>query len=301
MVLFDRPGFFLLLPFLLGALILARRGALTTWTRRQALICLLVRSAIAILVCLALAGPRLTGETRDVAVVFLRDISASVEHEASRWDSFLKEAGDQDRRSASAVFAAEPQVVRAFGSSATVPGKTSPDASNLQAALEFAGAMLPADRPGRIVLLSDGVWTAGRDPVETASALAVRGVEIDVVPAQPETRPEVGVVRLDVPPGVRVQEVFDLSATVHASVRAPGARLRLYQNHLLVSEIRRDLVAGDNAVVFPNVRASDGLGLYEVEVVAEADTRAENNRKKVGVAHGGAPKVLIVDSQPEQT
>jgi Ca-activated chloride channel family protein len=301
MVLFDRPAFLFLLPFALGALILARRNALTAWGRRQTLVCLAVRAAITGLVGLALAGPRLTGTTRDANVVFLRDLSASAERESARWETFVKEAG-QERRSAEVVFGREPQVVRALGTSVvSAPEKLAQDASNLQAALEFAGAILPAEQPGRIVLLSDGVWTAGRDPAEAAASLASRGVEIDVVPAAPETRPEVGVVRLDVPSGVRVGEVFDLSATVQAAVPTPGARLRLYQNHLLVSEIRRDLTAGENTVVFPNVQAGEGLALYEVEVEAEADTRSENNRKKVGVAHGGAPKVLIVDSQPEQS
>jgi Ca-activated chloride channel family protein len=302
MVLFDRPGFLFLLPVVLGALILARRGALTSWGRPQALTCLVVRGAIAVLVCLALAGPRLVGETREPAVVFLRDVSASAERETARFEAFVQEAGGRDRRSAEVTFAGTPQVVRAFGeAAASLPENLPRDASNLQAALEFAGAMLPADLAGRIVLLSDGVGTSGRDPLETAASLAARGVEIDVVPASPETRPEVGIARLEVPAGVRVQELFDLTAIVHASSPAPGARVRLYQDHLLVAELQRDLAAGDNTVVFPNVRAGEGLALYEVEVAAEADTRPENNRKKAAAAHGGAPKVLVVDAQREQS
>jgi Ca-activated chloride channel family protein len=302
MVFFDRPGFLLLIPFVLGALFLARRGALTTWGSRQALACLAVRSAIGVLVCLALAGPRLAGETREPAVVFLRDVSASVENKQGRFDAFLKEAGGTDRRSAEVAFAQEPQVVRAFGdTSVSSFGKVKKDASNLEAGLEFAGAMLPSDRPGRIVLFSDGVWTAGHDPMEIAASLATRGVEIDVVPVPPETRPEVGVARIEIPSSVRKGELFDLTATVHAAAPSAAAILRLYQDNLLAAEVRRDLVAGENTVTFLNVRASEGLAIYEVEVVADADTRPENNRKKAAAAHGGAARVLIVDSQPEQS
>lgn len=302
MVFFDRPGFLLLIPVVFGALFLARRNALTTWGSRQALACLAVRGAIGTLVCLAMAGPRLAGETREPAVVFLRDVSASVENQEGRFDAFLKETGNPDRRSAEVAFAAEPQVVRAFGDSkATAAGKSHREASNLQAALEFAGAMLPADRPGRIVLFSDGVWTAGRDPLEIAASLADRGVEVDVVSAPAETRPEVGVARIDIPAAVRKGEIFDLSAMVHAASPSPGATIRLYQDNLLAAEVRRDLAAGDNTVVFPNLRASEGLAIYEVEVVADADTRPENNRKKAAAAHGGAATVLVVDGQPEQS
>jgi Ca-activated chloride channel family protein len=301
MVLFDRPEFLFLLPPVLLVLGLARRRALTSWSRAQAVFSTILRGLIAALVCLALAGPRLVGETREPAVVFLRDVSASAEQGAGRFEAFVKEAGGSDRRSAEVTFAGAPGVVRAFGEEiANAPEKVRRDVTNLQAALEFAGAILPADRAGRIVLLSDGVSTAGRDPLETAASLAERGIEIDVVPAPPETRPEVAVTRMEVPSGVRVQELFDLPATVHAGGPAPGARIRLYQNHLLVAEVRRDLAAGDNEIVFPNVRASEGLAVYEVEVQADADTRPENNRKKTAVSHGGAPRVLIVDARREQ-
>ena len=54
--------------------------------------------------------------------------------------------------------------------------------TDLSAALEFAATLLPADRPARIVLLSDGVPTAGRNPIETAAQL--HNVEIDTVAVQ---------------------------------------------------------------------------------------------------------------------
>ena len=62
--------------------------------------------------------------------------------------------------------------------------------------MEFAGAALPADRPGRVVVSSDGRWT-GADPQEAASVLAERGVEIDVLPAPADERPEIGAARIE--------------------------------------------------------------------------------------------------------
>jgi len=298
---FDRPGFLFLIPVVLGLLVFARHRALTSWTARQAAACLTVRAAIASLVCLALAGPRLIGETRDPAVIFLRDVSASMGEAAGKMGVFAETARKEARRSAEAVFAGVPQATRAFGEETAAPVEIAPDASNLQAALEFSGAALPPDRPGRIVLFSDGIWNAGRDPLETAAELASRGVEIDVAPAPPDTRPETGVARLDMPASIREGEVFDLAATVHASTTAPGSSIRLYQNNLLLAEIHRDLTAGDNTIVFPNVRAEGRMALYEAEVSATQDTRSENNRKKNAAAHGGAARVLIVDANPAQS
>lgn len=298
---FDRPGFLFLIPVVLGILVFAQRRALTTWTARQTAACLATRGAIASLLCLALAGPRLIGETRDPAVIFLRDVSASMGESGEKTDVWTEEGDKETQRSAEAIFAGTPQITRAFGEKPTVPGKIPADATDLQAALEFGGAVLPPDRPGRIVLFSDGNWNSGRDPLETAAELASRGVEIDVVPAPPDTRPEVGVARIDLPASIREGEVFDLMALVHASLSSPGASIRLYQNNLLLAETRRDLTAGDNEIVFPNVRAEDGMALYEVEVSATQDTRPENNRKRIAAAHGGAAKVLIVDANPSQS
>jgi Ca-activated chloride channel family protein len=296
MLLFDRPGLLALIPVVFAVLILARRRALTQWTPRQAVVCLALRGGIAILICLALAGPRLGGETREPAVIFLRDVSASMSVNGN-WPEI---SGEKARRSAAVVFAATPEVVRGFGSESAGPGAVRPDATDLRAALEFAGAALPANRPGRLVLESDGRWT-GEDPLGAAASLAERGVEIDVLPAPPDLRPEAGVARIEMPASVRTGEVFDLTAIVHSTVPAPEAVLRLFQNNLLVAELRRDLDAGDNAVVFPNVRAEDGMALYEVEVASAVDTRTENNRKKTASAHGGPAQVLIVDANPAQS
>ncbi len=301
MLHFDRPGFLFFIPIVLGILVLARRGALTTWTVRQAATCLALRGAIACLLCLALAGPRLIGETRDPAVIFLQDVSASMGEDAERAGAWREIIGKDPLRSAEVVFAGTPQIARAFGAKTTVGGEIPADATDLQSALEFSAAALPPDRPGRIVLWSDGNWNTGRDPLGTAAELAERGVEIDVVPGPPDPRPEAGVATLELPSSVREGEVFDLTATVHASPPSQGASVRLYQNNLLLAETRRDLIAGDNAVVFPNVRAAGRMALYEVEVTADQDTRPENNRKRIAVAHGGAARVLIVDANPAQS
>jgi hypothetical protein len=42
------------------------------------------------------------------------------------------------------------------------------------------------------------------------------------------------------------------------------------------------------------------MALYEVEVSAPEDSAAENNRKRVAVAHSGRPKVLVIDKNPTQ-
>ncbi len=302
---FDRPFFLFLFPAAFALLLLARRKTLAQWSPRQAALCLGIRSLILALLCLALAGPRWLTETRETSVVLLRDVSASLSPEAaaSASDFSDRALSAGENRSAEVIFAREPAVLKPFGGTRTEPASPPPgtDATDLASGLEFAAAILPADRPGRIVLLSDGLDTTGRDPLETAAALAEQGIEIDVVPLRSPPREEIAVVSLRTPSLVREGEVFDLTAKIQANIAVDSAILRLYQNNLLVAEIQKSLAAGSSEVNFPKVKAEGRTALYEVEVSSPDDTRAENNRRKMVLRHGGPARVLIIDKNPAQS
>jgi Ca-activated chloride channel homolog len=289
----DRPGFLLLLPIALLLIFLAERRSLVTWTRRQAIFCRILRVAVVALIVLALAGPRSVHTSDKVAVIFLRDVSDSISLPVSR----------EENRSAEILFAREPVVLQPFGQPPLDPAPARPaaDASDLSSALEFAAALLPPDQAGRIVLLSDGVVTAGRDPLVSAASLAERGVEIDTIPLPSSTLPETAVTSLQAPTHVREGEVFDLTATLHASAAVEEATLRLYQNQILVAERQVPLTQGTTEVMFPRIPATGRTALYEVEVSSESDTHGENNRRRMVLAHGGPAKVLIIDNAPEQS
>jgi uncharacterized membrane protein len=302
MVDFDRPGLLLLIPAALLLQWIGARKSLTRWTAQQKVSCALLRAVILLLLGLALAGPRWLTRTTEPAVVLLRDVSASIGGEAKAANEQFAEtfAASNPNRVAEVTFAREPRVVRGFG--ASVKRETLPpvdeEATDLSAALEFAATLLPADRPGRIVLFSDGVATSGRNPIETAAQL--REVEIDTVPLPAAPGPDAAVVSLKLPDSIREGEIFNLSAQLFSTTTLNAATIRLYQNDLLVGEIRKDLPKGVSEVTFPNVRADGRMALYEVEVAAPEDLTAENNRKKIAVAHSGRPRVLIIDKTPTQ-
>lgn len=294
---FDRPAFLLLVPAALALVWWGARKSLAHWTPRQALLCMAVRSLVLALIGCAVAGPRWLSSTSEVAVVFLRDVSASVPPEArSRAAQFGRDASAlQPDRSAEVIFAARPELRHASGGKGKEE-KPPPadDATDISSALEFAAAILPADRPGRIVLLSDGRDTAGRSPVGVVPALGK--VEIDTWPAVGAPRPDVSVAAITPPPHLREGEVFDLRAKIHAATAMSGVVVRLFQDNLKVAEQKLDTVpAGGTEVVFPRVRGSGRLTLYEVEVAGTGDEIPGNNRKKIAVAQKGRAQVLIID------
>ena len=240
MIDFDRPAFLLLIPAAILLPWLGGRYSLAHWRKRQAVLCPLLRMVILILLCLALAGPRWLTKTTDAAVVLLRDVSASIGPDAEK-NQFAEIMAAHPTRFAEVVFAREPVVTKAFGArSSREPGASlGNEATDLSAALEFAATLMPADRPSRIVLVSDGVATAGRNPLETAARL--ENVQIDTVTVRPVSRSDAAVVSIKSPGMVREGEIFDLTAQIYSATPATNASLRLYQNDLLVSEIENCL------------------------------------------------------------
>ena len=297
---FDRPAFLLLIPAAVLFSWLGGRRSLARWGARQAAFCTLLRALILFLLCLALAGPRWLTKTTEAAVVLLRDVSASIETqvESKRFAETL--SADNSERVAEVVFAREPLVVKAFGARSSpepvpLPGE---EATNLSAALEFAATLMPADRPSRIVLLSDGLPTAGRNPLEVAVQL--RNVEIDTVPLRSSSGPDAAVVSVGTPGAVREGEVFELRVRIYSSAATESASMRLYQNDLLVSEMQKSLPEGLSELTFSHVRAEGRMGLYEVSVAVPDDSTAGNNRKRIALVHAGRPKVLVIDRDPQQ-
>lgn len=300
---FERPYLLWLIPLALGLVWLLQRGTLASWTSRQRVLALAVRCAVVILIILALAGPAFRGVTHDAAVVFLRDVSASVDDAGQKTASdFIAQASREHLADSGQVdFAAGAAVARAYGSRedsavAAVPR----DATDLASALEFAQASLPADRPGRIILLSDGAVNTGRPAEGVLARLKERGVELDVVPLPPENRPDAAVLAVKVPPAVREGETFDARVTVNSADSNARATVRFFQNRVLVAEVEKELARGENELVIPNLRAEAGLGLYEATVSLPGDARPENNRGHVVTVHGGAARTLLVDRDPAQ-
>ncbi len=300
---FERPYLLFLIAPALALVWFLQRNSLAAWSKPQTILAAAVRCAILVLIILGLAGPAFRGVTRDAGVVFLRDISASVDEAGQKAASgFIGQAAREHLKQSGEVdFAAMAAVARAFGNTdephvATVPK----DATDLAAALDFAQASLPADRPGRIVLLTDGGVNAGRPAESTLARLRDRGVELDVVPLIPEKRPDAAILSVTVPPSVREGETFDAKVAVNSAEPKARATIRFFQNRVLVAEVEKELGEGVNEVKIPNLRAEAGLGLYEATVTLPGDTRPENNRGRIVTVHGGAARTLLVDRDPSQ-
>jgi Ca-activated chloride channel family protein len=295
-----RP-WFLLFALLLPLLVVLQRRSLADLTPLQRRVCFALRAFILLLLILALVGVRSLQPSRELALIFAIDDSASVSAEARKKARDFVASAFAQKSGGDALgvvgFAADSQLWQAplaTGSlDASWPELKNRKATAIGEALDFASAIVPTGKTKRLVLLSDGNDT-GDQAGEVAARLGQAGYEIFSVPLRNTVSPEVLVQRVDIPRQLKENEPFELVATIRSSV-ATSAKVKLYERGFLLEQRDIELQPGANEFRAPNLRP-EGNTFYEVEVSAAQDTALENNRAKAVATLRGQPRVLIVDS-----
>ena len=294
----------------LGALILLlplmQRRSLADFTPVQQRVCFLLRALILLLLIGALAGPRWMLPSRELAVLFAVDDSASITPAAREQARAFVSGAIKESRSADTIgvigFAKEAvlwQPPTAPFQLAAWPEMPERKATGLAEALDFASAVFPAGKTRRLVMLTDGNDTAGR-AAETAARVASSGVEVFTVPMRNAATPEALVERVEIPHRLKQGEPFDLLAHIRSNVETP-AKVKLYQNQFLLDQRTLTLKPGDNEFRAPNLRADGTFISYEVEILPDQDTALENNRGIATASLRGQPRVLVIDSDDNKS
>ncbi|MCW5715784.1 MAG: VWA domain-containing protein [Bauldia sp.] len=167
-----------------------------------------------------------------------------------------------------------------------------PLGADLEGAALLAVAMLPGDRPGRVVLAADGNETTGRLG-DAAAFLTSRGVPVDVLPLDDHPAGEVLVETVSVPTAINEGEAIPLAAIV-VSQAATAARVSVMQAGVVVVEEDIDLFPGRNLVEVTLPAGVAGDTLFEVVVTAASDVIPGNNRNGTMASIAAGPSVVIV-------
>ncbi|MEW6212370.1 MAG: VWA domain-containing protein [Acidobacteriota bacterium] len=303
-----------LLILILAAIYLARTG-LANLSRARSAVSITVRALILLALVLALAGLRLRLETRDLAVIFLVDVSASVDREEQ---SRALEIINREIEGASprdfigvVAFAREPSVELApmrkesLGERRITEINSNPprDYTDIASALRLAAALVPESAAGRMVLLSDGNENL-ENASQEAQILRAEGIEVyahslSTVSEQRGQFEEVAVRDLVAPETSAEGETFDLKVSIDSTINT-DARLRVFRNDSLVSERSVSLTAsGENIFVLPQRNDEKGFYTYRAEVEAlQSDSFAQNNSREAFTIVQGKPKTLYLYGDP---
>lgn len=296
----------LLLLLILPAFWLIDRISRTHLPRQRRRLVLGVRIAIAALLILGLAGPRVIGRADEQAVAFLVDVSDSITPPMrERQLAFLRDAtaGMTDRDRATIVaFGAQSVVDRPLSAARQISpvasivdgGKT-----DIAGAIRLALATMPSTMARKIVVISDGNENTGK-AIEQARVSTAAGVPIQVVPLAQQSGPEVLVRQVETPSFVREGERFSATLTLEAS-QDTQARVHLLADGRLLSSQNVNLTQGSNNIVMPQEPLPPGFHLFRVQVEASADTYIQNNEGGSYTVVTGKPRVLVIESEAGET
>ena len=273
--------------------------------RGRALAALHARLLLFALFVLALAEPRAVRADDRLSVIFAVDHSSSI----------TPRAGEQALQYVLDAVEGKPEDDEAgllfFGRNAAVelpPAMSLPfeavnvqldrDGTDLSNALSLGAAMLPPERQGRVVLISDGVETEGHLGT-VLDDLRSRDIPVDVLPIDYRYEHEVWLERLELPRFLKLGETFE-AAVILSSLKEGSGRLVLVENEQVVFAESVQFNAGKNRFVVPIHLTRPGFYEYraEVEVPPERDSWTRNNVAISQLYIEGQGMILVV-TDPE--
>jgi len=299
------PGFWFAAPLALllcaWTIVLWRRddGVLS---RTRRFISLALRLVILTSLVLVLAGATLVRPVDRQAVIFVVDVSSSMDGVRNAETTFIQgalAARGRDDVAGVVVVGAGALVERGVGAlDAIGPFESIVDrsATNLDAGLTLAGALFPAGYRKRVVLLTDGRQTTG-DAVAAVRLLSAENVRVDVVGLSSSPGAEASVVAVQAPAAVRAGEKVPLSVTLNSTI-AQTAALSIIDDARVLERIPITLPVGVTRATTSLKPLTPGFHRFQVVLDASNDTLAQNNEGQAITNVKGAPHVLVAEGAP---
>jgi len=282
-------------------LLLALPAAFAAWKLRAAdRFTTALRVLLLAVLVVALAGPylRTANRGRDLVLVVdrSRSMPAGAHETALELARLAEEARADGDRVAVVAFGAESAVERLPSESARFARferGLDLDGSDLGRALDVALDLIPPDRQGSVLIVSDGEGN-GRDPLPAARRAFARGIHVD---ARPVSRPDVADVsvdRIDAPQEVGPGEPFQFSAWVRSDRRIE-AEFVLERAGSVLTRGRRVFEPGMNRIVLRDVLGESGVADYRLVLRAPEDRVPENDAAVAAVRVGSPRSILVLN------
>ena len=160
-------------------------------------------------------------------------------------------------------------------------------------ALRLAAANRPPELVPQLVLISDGVQTAG----DLAKAAAGLNLPVDILPLQTWAGPEVCLVDLTSTPAPDSPEEFILTIVIQSN-HADHGQLRLWESKQLLETVPIEMTNGPT-MIERRVTHDASRRVIRAEITAEQDLEPGNNHRTVILPAAPRTSVLLVSAQPE--
>ncbi len=297
---FNFPLALLLLPMAVGFVLWTDHRYRKSRRFLKNRVTLGVRIALVIILVLAIAAPSILLPIGANTTWVLLDVSDSTATAQADIQQRLAQAFVQipDGEQAGVIaFGANAMVETPLSDEGAFSGvrtAVSPEGSDLSGALQLAGALIPAESAGRIVVISDGQTD---DAKAAGASLAARGIVVDALQIEPSNPRDVQVTEVKTPAEIYEGQAFTIQVTVDSDFDTTGT-LVLYQNRKPTAT--RDVVLrkGQNIFAFKDVASQTGVVTYEARLIAQGDEQSKNNIGSAYLYASGTPNILLVEGNP---
>ena len=255
------------------------------------------RCILTFLVLLAIIGINLPGRKHKVVTIYAVDMS----------DSNVSNLEDMEKYLSSKVEAlphGESYGIVTFGRNATTDQfinseknfmgiATDPDgsATDIEEAVNYSISLIPDNRLGRIVILTDGKETVG-DINACRDKLEDNDIELCATLFDGEYGKDVYIQNIDMPEKIAGGDAYDIKATVYSTYET-SAVLKLWDGSEVIDEMNVKLTKGENTFILTEVAGEDQIEKRKLTVEAEGDT-VEQNNFMVAAAIVEAPKKTLL-------
>lgn len=249
----------------------------------------------------ALCGISLKVVGKNVATVFLLDVSDSMRDFREQGTRFIQEALEdlpKNHKASVIIFGADSQMDKFLDTSKMynkISATPISSATNIEQALQNALAYLPEEANKEIILLSDGQENEG-DMLKVTQLIQTANVDFKVYKVGHESHHEVYIDELKVPETIYKGESFSVTTRVISNV-ATKAKLTLLSGTEKKSEQWVDLEVGENTFVFKDVQTTGGFKNYKVSIIADEDYEMSNNEYTCFTTVEDAPQVLLIEGK----
>lgn len=265
---------------------------------------MVLRSIIAILLVLALAGMNIKTFVDTTATIFAVDLSDSTRNLRGQFTEFIEEALKEKTKNDKVgivTFGLNSEVELPLRDDLEiVEFQTRPKSgfSNIEKGLKLAQTLLPSDSMKRIVLLTDGEENIG-DSLKETSLINQKDIDFKIYYIEKDVKEDIQINGIDIPSRLYENQAFNIVIDIYSNVKTKG-KLALYSDNELKSEKEISLEKGNNKFVFTDIAQGSGFKTYKAVILSEDDTIIQNNEYSTYTDIKGIPKVLLIDGVNQQ-
>jgi len=320
--IFEQPWYLCLALLIIPALWWFSFRSLAGLGPVRRVVALSLRSLLVLLLVAALAGFQFQWASDRLAVLYLLDQSASIPEaqRQSMMEYVVKEVKTHRNRQredlAGVIVFGRDALIEVPPFDDDIPGigqveslvGMRRDATNLAAALKLAQASFPEGTARRIVLVTDGNENLG-DARAEAKKLSDAGIGIDVVPVHLQTRAEVAIEKVTIPPDVRRGQPYEVRVVVNNLTQPTDADPGFVKGKLTIVrtmgkssdfhvEEEVTLKPGKNVYTFQQKVEQSSVYTYRAIFTpqdAQDDLIAQNNEATAFAHIRGKGKVLLIE------